>query len=145
MLSTVEKVLALKSVDLFARLSGEDLAGIAAICRYSAFEEGETVFDEGQLGDALYVVLEGRVRVHREERTVAEIGEGECFGEMALLDSAPRSASVTALCDTTCLRIDRDDFSDILTEKPQIAQGVIRVLTRRLRSSLDRPLEEAGP
>jgi CRP-like cAMP-binding protein len=144
MLSTVEKVLALKAVDLFTRLSGEDLAGIAVISRLVPFEPGETVFEEGELGDALYVVLEGKVRVHREERTVAEIGPAECFGEMALLDSAPRSASVTALVDTSCLRIDREDFSDILTEKPQIAQGVIRVLTRRLRGAIEQPIEGVG-
>ena len=144
MLTTVEKVLALKSVELFERISSEDLAGISLITDIAVFETGETVFEEGQLGDSLYILLDGKVRVHRGDRFIAEIGPGECFGEMAILDSSPRSASITCLMESTCLRIGREDFSDILAEKPEISLGVIRVLTRRLRQALDERGVEAG-
>jgi CRP-like cAMP-binding protein len=66
---------------------------------------------------------------------VAELGERECFGEMALLDSAPRSATVTTVNDTNLLKIARDEFHEILTEKPEIALGIIKVLSRRLRTA----------
>ncbi len=138
MLTTIEKVLALKSVDLFERIAGEDLAGISTITELVSFDNGETIFEQGEIGDSMYVILDGLVRVHRGERVIAELGAGECIGEMAVLDSSPRSASVTCLGETTCLRLGREDFSDLLTEKPEIARGVIRVLVRRLRSALDR-------
>ncbi len=143
MLTTVEKVLALKSVELFEPISGEDLAGISLITETATFEAEETIFEEGELGDSLYVLLEGGVRVHRGERLIAKLGPGECFGEMAILDSSPRSASVSCDEDSICLRIGREDFSDILAEKPEVARGVIRVLTRRLRMELNNRREEA--
>ena len=96
MLSTVEKVLFLKSVDLFSQIPGEDLAEVALIAREESCEPGEEVFSEGEDGDALYLVLSGKVRVHRGDRLLAVLGERECFGEMAILDAAPRSATVTA-------------------------------------------------
>lgn len=136
MLSTVEKVLFLKSIDLFSQIPGEDLAQVALISTEEARDPGEEIFAEGEAGDALYLVLDGRVRVHRQDRVIAELGERECFGEMALLDAAPRSATVTALVDTNLLKISREDFQEILNEKPEIAAGIIKVLTRRLRSAI---------
>jgi CRP-like cAMP-binding protein len=76
------------------------------------------------------------VRVHKADRVIAELGERECFGEMAILDAAPRSATVTAVSDTTLLKIAREDFQEIMSEKPEIAQGIIQVLTRRLRDAI---------
>lgn len=142
MLTTVEKVLALKSVDLFERIPGEDLAGISMITEMDSFEAGDLIIEEGHLGDSLYILLDGMVRVHRGERAIAEIGPGECFGEMSILDSSPRSASVSCTTDSLCLRIGREDFSDIMADRPEIALGVIRVLTRRLRNALDTTTEE---
>ncbi|MEN9800081.1 MAG: hypothetical protein RL653_3778 [Pseudomonadota bacterium] len=136
MLSTVEKVLFLKSIDLFSQIPGEDLAQVALISTEESRDAGEEIFAEGEAGDALYLVLDGRVRVHRQDRVIAELGERECFGEMALLDAAPRSATVTALVDTDLLKISREDFREILNEKPEIAAGIIKVLTRRLRSAI---------
>ena len=87
-------------------------------------------------GDALYLVIDGKVRVHKQDRVIAELGERECFGEMAILDAAPRSATVTALTETAMLKITREDFQEIMTEKPEIAMGIIKVLTRRLRDAI---------
>ena len=136
MISTVEKVLFLKSIDLFSQIPGEDLSQIAQITDEVQYEEGDEVFHEGDPGDSLYLVIEGRVRVHRGGAEVAVLGERQVFGEMALLDSEPRSASVLAMTDLTLLKIARDDFTEILAEKAEIAQGIIKVLTRRLRNTL---------
>jgi CRP-like cAMP-binding protein len=135
MITTVEKVLFLKSVDLFRSLPGEDLAQIAEISEEVPTASGETFIREGESGDALYLVLEGKVRVHSGERTFKELGERECVGEMSILDSEPRSASVTASSDATLLKIGREEFRDILAERPEISLGIIRVLTRRLRDA----------
>ncbi len=135
MLSTVEKVLFLKSIDLFSQIPGEDLAQVAQVSTEEAREPGEEIFAEGEAGDALYLVLDGKVRIHRSDRVIAELGERECFGEMAILDPAPRMATVTAINDTSLLKISREDFQEIILEKPEIAMGIIKVLTRRLRNA----------
>lgn len=136
MISTVEKVLFLKSIDLFSQIPGEDLAQIAQITDEVHFEEGDVLFHEGDPGDTLYFVIEGQVKVSKGGREVARLGERQVFGEMAILDSEPRSASILSLSRLTLLRIARDDFNEILAEKAEIAQGVIKVLTRRLRDML---------
>jgi CRP-like cAMP-binding protein len=136
MISTVEKVLFLKSIDLFSQIPGEDLAQVALISGEENREQGDEIFAEGEAGDALYLVLDGKVRVHKQDRVIAELGERECFGEMAILDAAPRSATVTAVDDTNLLKITREDFQEIMTEKPEIATGIVKVLTRRLRDAI---------
>jgi len=136
MLSTVEKVLFLKSIDLFSQIPGEDLAAVALISTEESREQGDEVFLEGEAGDALYMVIDGKVRVHKSDRVIAELGERECFGEMAILDAAPRSATVSAVSETRLLKIAREDFQEIMAEKPEIANGVIKVLTRRLRDAI---------
>jgi CRP-like cAMP-binding protein len=136
MISTVEKVLFLKSIDLFSQIPGEDLAQVALISTEESREPGDEIFAEGEIGDALYLVLEGKVRVHRQDRVIAELGERECFGEMALLDTEPRSATVTALSGTQLLKITREDFEEIMSEKPEIGMGIIKVLSRRLRNAI---------
>ncbi len=135
-ITTVEKVLFLKSIDLFSQIPGEDLAAVALISTEESREPNEEIFSEGESGDALYLVIDGKVRVHRANRVIAELGERECFGEMAILDAAPRSATVTALQETSLLKITREDFQDIMAEKPEIANGIIQVLTRRLRDAI---------
>ena len=136
MISTVEKVLFLKSLDLFSQIPGEDLAQVALITIEEGRDAGEEIFGEGEVGDALYIVLDGKVRVHRKDKTIAELGERECFGEIAILDASPRSATVTSLTDVALLKIPREDFQDLMAEKHAIAVGIIKVLTRRLREAI---------
>lgn len=140
MITTVEKVLFLKSIDLFSQIPGEELSQIALITDEVLFDAGDEIFREGDPGQTLYFILDGRVRIHSMgvAEDLATLGERAVFGEMALLDSEPRSASATAVSDVACLKIERDDFNEILTEKGEIAQGIIKVLTRRLRDTLDR-------
>jgi len=138
MISTVEKVLFLKGVELFGQISGEDLSQIAQIADEVDFEQDQRIILEGDLGDSLFLIISGKVRVHHEEQEIAVLGERQVFGEMALLDSEPRSASVTAVSDVTLLRIQQEDFSDIVTEKAEIAMGIIKVLSRRLRDTTHR-------
>jgi len=144
MLSTVEKVLFLKSVDLFTRINGEDLAQVAGIAQEVVFENGELIIQEGEVGDSMFLIIEGDVMVHRMTQQIAKLGEREAFGEMAILDHEPRSASVTAMSDTTCLKVEREDFYELMSEKPEIAHGIIRVLTHRLRE-VNKRLSDSSP
>lgn len=133
MITAVEKALFLRGVPLFAALPGEELAELGIIAEEVEAEAGEEVVREGETGDAMYLVVEGRVRVLRGGRELSTLGEREPFGEMALLDPAPRSATVRAETDVRLLRIGREDFEVILAERPAVARGVIEVLVRRLR------------
>ncbi len=134
-ISTVEKVLFLKGVDLFRTIPGEELSHIAQITEEQEYDPQQVIFNEGDAGDAMYLIVDGKVKVHSGEKIFAEFGTKQCFGEMSILDSEPRSASVTALTDLTLLRIQRDDFAEILAEKPEISRSIIKVLTRRLREA----------
>jgi len=126
-------------------LSGEDLAQLASVAEEVSFEAGSLILQEGAPGDSMFVVLEGEVLVLKRAAAVARLGPGEAFGEMSLLDNEPRSATITAASDVLCLRIDRPAFTQVIEEKPQIAQGIIRVLARRLRQATQRLSDQTSP
>lgn len=134
MLSTVEKVLALKKVDVFDETPDETLAAVAGLLEEVAWSAGEIVFEKGDLGDCMYLVYEGEVRVHDGEHTLNHLTDGDVFGEMALLDAEPRMASVTAVQDTLLLRLAQDSFFELMDDRPEVARGIIRVLSQRLRA-----------
>ena len=135
LISTVEKVLFLKSIDLFSQIPGEDLARVAQIAEELDFEGGEQIMTEGEMGDSMYLIVDGLVQVFKGPRMVVELGERECVGERASLDSEPRSATVRARDAVRTLRIEREDFYELMNEKAEIARGIIKVLTRRLRNT----------
>ena len=133
--STVEKILILKSAPVFEKVAGEDLAPLARVASEEVYADGERVFEEGEVGDSLFVIVRGRVAIVTGSEKIAELGPGEAFGEMAVLDSAPRSASAAAEGEVELLRIGSEEFYEILHEQVEIAEGVIRMLTQRLRES----------
>ncbi len=135
MISTVEKVLFLKGVDLFRGIPGEELSHIAQITEEMECDTEKKLFSEGDDGDAMYLIVDGEVKVHSGEQVFAKLGKKQVFGEMSILDSEPRSASITSLSELILLRIHRDDFREILAEKPEISLGIIKVLTDRLRKA----------
>jgi CRP-like cAMP-binding protein len=134
MRSTVEKVILLQQVDVFAEVPSEHLAVLAGAAEEQPLLAGDTVFREGERADALYLVLDGKVRLHQGDTGILEAGAGEAFGTWALLDEEPRLCDATALEPTVLLRIDREDFIDLMSDHVQIAQGVIRAVSRRLRA-----------
>ena len=135
-MTTVEKVMLLKGVDLFAQVAADELAAIARIAKELRLEAGDAVMHEGEHGDALFFVVSGTARVHREGRTVAEVGERGVIGELALLDPGPRAASVEALTELVLLEIGRDDFVEIMAAHPEVPVAVITMLARRVRDAI---------
>lgn len=135
MYSTVEKLLLLRTAPMFAKLRGEDLAPLARAAEVESYDEGEKIFSEGDAADALYVVVRGSVGIERSGERLATFGSGEPFGEMAVLDSQPRSADAVASSGTEVLRIGSEEFYDALHEQVEIAEGVLRMLSRRLREA----------
>jgi CRP-like cAMP-binding protein len=135
-LTTIERVYFLKGVELFGALQGQDVLDIALAADEVDKAAGEEIVREGELDDSLYIVVSGTVGVYRGNQMVAQLKEGEVFGELALLDPAPRSATVRSVSDSTLLRVEREVFLDLLRANHEIAEGVTRMLARRLRAMM---------
>ena len=97
--------------------------------------EGETIFSEGDFGDHMLVIAKGKVRIHKGGKTIIEMGDGACFGEMAILDGEARSADATALEDCILFKINQRDFSQVLSTQNNVMVGIIKILTKRLRET----------
>ena len=138
MLTVVEKVIALQSVDIFSAVSTEQLSHLAQIANDVSYEADAVIFQEADPSDSLYLVLEGRVRLHRQELEVTVASENDVFGTWALFDDEPRVVTATTLEPTTVLRIDKEDFVDLLADHVQITQGVLKALVDRLRTLVGR-------
>jgi CRP-like cAMP-binding protein len=143
LISTVERVLFLKSVPLFKTIGGEDLAQVAHIADEVYFEGGETLIEQGAPGDCLYVLIDGQVDVVVDGRVkLATVGSRAILGEMAVVTDAPRTATCTAVEETIALKIDRDAFWELMGQHPAVALGVIRQMSERVEE-LHRRLREA--
>ena len=144
MLTRVERVLALKNIELFHDIPGEVLADIAALLEEETFEKGQYIVNEGDLGKELFMIVKGEVEVVVGGNVVAVMKEGAGFGEMALIDSQPRSADIIARNDVLVLKMESDDFLEILKQRDEVALGVIRVLTGRIRELNAKLAEKAA-
>src|SRR5688572_29420490 len=127
-------------VDLFSGLDRITLSKLAANLDPIFFAEGECACVQGEPGDSLYLVSEGRLGVFLvgpggEERQVATLGEGACFGEMALLTGEPRTATVRAIGDAETLRLNRMRFVELLRREPTIGLSISATLSRRLHGA----------
>jgi CRP/FNR family transcriptional regulator len=130
----------LARVALFKELPEPGLQMLAERGRPKHFEPGAVVMRQGEASDVLHVITRGHVRVERSQPgeaplVLAELGVGDVVGEMGLLDSAPRTATVTALEETETLEIHATVMALVLMEYPQIAAALLRTLSRRLRSA----------
>lgn len=138
MLTTVEKVLLLQDVDIFEHTSTEGLSHIAAIAEEIAFQTDDVIYKEDEIPDAMYVVIEGKVRLTRGEKEVMVAKNMEAFGTWALLDDEPRVATATALEPSQVLRLDKEEFIDLLADHVGITQSIMKTLTKKLRKLITR-------
>jgi CRP-like cAMP-binding protein len=125
----------LKKVPLFSRLSEKALASIVKVAIEKDFKAGTRIVSEGDTGTGFYLIITGSTAVSRSGARIAKLGAGEFFGEMALLDGAPRSADVTALEDTKCLVLTLWVLKGIIAANPNVALGMLEELARRLRDA----------
>ncbi len=133
MFLTVEKVIILKAVSIFSDISERGLVDAASVLEEIHAEPGQLIFDKGDTGNSLYIVAEGMVRVHDGDKTIATLGAGEVFGELAALDPEPRMASVTVTEPSLLLRMGHAELNELMAEHSEVTLGIIRVLCRRLR------------
>jgi len=133
----------IKNVHLFSTLEDDELEVISRILYIKDYQKGHVVFQEGEGGDSLYVVLKGNVKVSLYDESGKEyildiIGKGAFFGELSLIDELPRSANVVTIEDSEFLVIKRNDFIKLLMENPPITVSILRTLSRRLRAADER-------
>jgi CRP-like cAMP-binding protein len=143
-MTTIERVIALQRVRLFAEVPGRVLAAVARRATEHEVAAGGPLIVEGAVEDHLYVIVRGRARVHHGDREVVTIGAGSTVGELAALVPELRSASVTALEPTTLLRIDKPVLDELLADRPELAIGVIAALVAMLRERTHSDADATG-
>lgn len=135
-LTTIEKIIFLKSVDIFEHATIEQLGRIAGLTEEARFESGQTIFKEGEPGDALYLVLSGRVLIERNGVTIREIEERDAFGTLEVLDFHPRAATAKAAGQVRALKLDGRQFHDLLALDIEMVESVFRMLCGHIRKIL---------
>lgn len=130
----------LRSIPLFEGLAQEDLDHLASTLVERPFHGGQMIFDQGDLGTEMYIVAQGHVNIHlpgEASRRVSlkDITVGEYFGELALFDDKPRSASALATTDAVLLELSRDTLSSYLERRPRAAMAILRTMSERLRET----------
>lgn len=128
----------LARVPIFSSCSPEEIAAIEQVTQEQAFQPGQLIVSQGGPGQAFYMILTGRVEIIRDGNSLGAYKSGDFFGEMSLLDNAPRSATIRALTGTTCLMLSSWDFMRLLETHPSIAIKLLEVLSRRLRAANER-------
>jgi len=129
----IEKVLLLKSSEIFGNCREADLVEIASICEENYVDKDVNLFKKGDAGHCMYFIHKGSVSIHDQQHQLAELTENEIFGELSLLDSEARSASATTTSDCILLKIEQEHFYDVVATNTDILKGIMRTLCKRLR------------
>ena len=140
----VEKVLLLKSLNIFKDTPENILADLAPLMQEHQYEPGVQIFKEGDTGDCMYIIEQGHIRIHKGSTTLAILKDKEVFGELSLLDAETRSASATTETDCTLYKIDQEPFYELLDERPEVARGFIKILSQRLRTMNERSRQQSS-
>ncbi|MFQ5651232.1 MAG: Crp/Fnr family transcriptional regulator [bacterium] len=132
-LTVVEKAAILQQIDIYSQTKTEDLARIAAITEEVEFEQGDLIFKENSKGDALFFLVSGEVSLRKGDREVRRIYSHGNFGDLALLDNKPREFTAIALQHTHILRINSEEFYDLIEDHIEIIRAVFKSLTGQIR------------
>ena len=133
------KVEVLRGVALFGLCTEKELKDIAGLGDDLTVKEGEVLTAEGTPGQECFVVISGKARATVGGREIGLVGPGDCVGEMALLDTAPRTATVTATTDMEVFVLEPRSFGDLLDRHPSVAKRLLAVMARRLRAASNAP------
>jgi CRP/FNR family cyclic AMP-dependent transcriptional regulator len=130
----IERVLLLKSLSVFRDTPENILAEIVSLMVELNVPAGRAVVSEGEPGNCMYVIQEGKVSVKKQQQLLAVLGEKDFFGELSLLDTETRSATVIADTDCTLFRIDQEPFYDLMEARPEVVRELFKILSKRIRS-----------
>ena len=138
-MSTIEKVLFLKSVPLFEQLHSEELVGVAQIAHQVQIEADQTFVNQGDRGDALFIIVDGEAdAIIKHVGQVSQVGPKSTIGDIAIVSDEPHNSSYVSTTEITALKIDRDDFWAFMSEHPKIAFSIIKVLVYHLNVLIEK-------
>ncbi|PCJ33401.1 MAG: hypothetical protein COA99_15885 [Moraxellaceae bacterium] len=126
----------LRNIDFLSRISTGTLEVLATLCPLINLAEGDTLFQDGEAGSSMYVILSGELIVSRKGVEIARRQQGDYLGEMALIESMPRSATVKASRHASLLEITHEQFHSQLNASPDVLLAIMRTLSRRARENL---------
>lgn len=129
----IEKVLVLRSSEIFQHTPESDLVELAAILQEIYLDAGTLLFSKGETGNCMYFIYSGSIKIHDGEHVLAVLGENEIVGELSVLDAESRSASATTAEESILLKLDQEPFYEILLNNTDILKGILKTLCRRLR------------
>ena len=129
----IEKVLTLRSSDIFHNTPEAELVELAGVLEELYLKPEENIFQKGETGNCMYFIYKGKIRIHDENHTLAVLEENEILGELSVLDAESRSASATALEETILLKLEQEPFYDIMLANAEVLKGILKTLGRRLR------------
>lgn len=136
---TVEKILFLKRISIFKSLNTQELRVIGEVTTEEELSAGEVLFSEGQQGDCMFFVVDGRVKIYTgtppKIKALATFEGGDFFGEMGLYDDKPRAASAMAVDESRLLMLRKADFCELIAEYPEVALGIMKELNQRIRAT----------
>ncbi len=144
MLTIIEKVITLRKVQTFQNMNTDELRLLANISEEVTFSSGEQILREGERGDTLYIIISGKVSIRRKTvwdvtpgdiTYLANLGSGEYFAEMSIFDNEPHSADAVALEDTELLAVRQAPLIAVIKQRPELALGLFKVLSQRLRQA----------
>jgi CRP/FNR family transcriptional regulator, cyclic AMP receptor protein len=146
LLATTDRIVFLKEVPFFQNMSEDQLAVLAEACEEQSFAEDARIFNVGDAGGVLYVVVSGRVGIEQERHAgafarVETVADHASFGDSNFFDDSPRSISAVAVQDTVTLRLPREPLIALVRQYPDLSLELINVLSRRLREANDRIAE----
>ncbi len=138
-LSLMDRILFFKRVPLFAHLSPVDLKQVASLAEEELFSAGEQIGYEGEVGDMMFIIVSGEVKVYSQrdgqEFEIARRKAGDYVGEMSIIGREPRMASFMAVGDVRTLCIDQKSFEGLIRERPDVSLAIIQELTKRLKEA----------
>jgi len=134
MLTVIEKVLFLQDVEIFEHVTNEDLSYIAAIAQEVRFNAEKVVYKEGDISDSMYMVLEGKVKIHIGDSLVMIEDLKDVFGAWSLFDDEVRLVSATTYEDCLLLQIYKEDMLELLADHVGITEGILKAMAKRLHS-----------
>ena len=134
MLLNIEKVIILKSIDLFSQIPENDLLILAMEFETVNFKANTVVMTQGDIGNSMYILISGEVNVDVDGQTIATLEDKNIFGELAIFDPEPRSATITTTKDTVLFTIKSDVVYDLISRYPNVSRGIIKILSQRVRN-----------
>ena len=135
MVGAADPTTLLATVPLFSGLDAKRRRSLATQGKVLSYKVGDSIVEEGAMGVGFYLILDGKAEVRKGEKVLANLGKGQFFGEMSLIDSEPRSADVVAVTPTNCWALSSWAFDSVVKTHPDIAVVMLREIVKRLRAA----------